>query len=69
MKNGTKLTIENSTRVLARARAFTGQGIRQHCFDVTSNVVRVYDACAGHYTTCHILGAAAQRRIIKLANA
>jgi hypothetical protein len=69
MKNGIKLTVGNSVRVLARARAFSHQGIRQHTFDVTGEVVRVYDPVADHYTTCHCLSAASQHRIKRLASA
>ena len=51
-----------------RAKAFTGEGVRSHkCMVDTDGTVRVWDSVAGHYTTCHSLSVAAQRRIRRLA--
>lgn len=50
------------------ARAFSGEGVRRHrCLVSPDGVVRVWDAVAGHYTTCHRLGRLAKRRAQKLA--
>lgn len=55
-------------KVLARARAFTNQGIREHCFSVDAGgTVRVYDSAADHYTTCHCMSKKTQARIRRLA--
>lgn len=68
--NGTTIEVGSAVRVLARARAFSNQPIKQHCFSVESDgTVRVFDAVANHYTTCHCLSAASQRRIRKAAKA
>jgi len=54
--------------IKARAKAFSGQGIREHKFSVdTDGVLRVWDSVAGHYTRCHNLSNSAERRIAKLA--
>lgn len=50
-----------------RAKAFSSEGVRENRVLVEGQSVRVYDSVAGYYTTCHSLSAAAQRRIIKLA--
>jgi len=56
--------------IKARAKAFSGENIRQHKFAVASDgTVRVWDSIAGHYTTCHSMTPATQRRIRKLASA
>lgn len=55
--------------ITVRAKAFSGEGVRQHKVMVDGAAIRVWDAVAGHYTTCHSLSAAAQRRIRKLATA
>lgn len=51
----------------ARARAFSGQGLRLHKFRYDGCGLRVYDPIAGHYTACHSLTPAAMRRLVKLA--
>ena len=52
----------------ARAKAFSGQGIRSHRFHVDSDgTVRVWDAIAGYYTSCHSLSRSTEARIRKLA--
>jgi hypothetical protein len=62
------MTTATETKVTARAAAFAGQGVREHRFLVdTDGTVRVWDSIAGHYTACHNLSDAAQRRIRKLA--
>ena len=59
----------NSTEITARAKAFSNEGIKSHKFTVSADgTVRVWDAVAGHYTTCHSLSPSAERRIRKLAN-
>jgi len=57
------------TIVVARAKAFSTEGIREHKFLVGQDSVRVWDSVAGYYTTCHSLTAAAVRRIRRLARA
>ena len=53
--------------VVARAAAFTGQGVRDHFFFVGSDgTVRVWDSIAGHYTTCHRMSARTLCRIRKI---
>ena len=51
----------------ARAKAFAGEGVKTHRFSVDAGEVRVWDEVAGHYTSCHSLSSAAQRRIRRLA--
>jgi len=49
-----------------RCKAFSGEGVRMNLLMLTDDgTVRVWDNVAGHYTTCHILSAAAQRRAKK----
>ena len=55
--------------VSARARAFSGEGIKTHKFLVSSDTVRVWDSVAGHYTCVHALSRSACARIRKLARA
>lgn len=58
------MTTTQDRIVIARAKAFSGEGVRSHKFSVSpDNTVRVWDDVAGHYTTCHCLSAAAMRRI------
>lgn len=67
METATATRIE----IKARAKAFTGQGVRDHRFyvDLNDGEVLVWDSVAGHYTRCNCLGDAARRRIFKLAKA
>ncbi len=52
-----------------RCRPFTGSPIGNHKVRVDADgTVRVYDSVAAHYTTCHILSEATQRRIRNLAS-
>jgi hypothetical protein len=54
--------------VTIRARAFSGGKVEAvRCRVESDGTVRVWDSVAGHYTTCHSLSAAAQRRARKLA--
>ena len=65
MSNATSVVV-----VVARAKAFAGQGVGTHKFEVESDgTVRVYDPIAGYYTLCHSLSDATQNRIRKLAQA
>ena len=49
----------------ARCRAFTGFGLRLHRIRIKPDrSVLVWDSIAGHYTNCHRLSRATQRRII-----
>lgn len=51
----------------ARAKAFSGEGVREHRFLVTADTLRVWDCVAGHYTSCHAMSSKAQRRLRYLA--
>jgi len=54
--------------VKARAKAFTGKGIREYTFGVEDNgSVLVYDDIAKHFTSCHALSKSAIARIRKIA--
>jgi hypothetical protein len=54
--------------ITARAKAFRREGVKSHKFSVEADgTVRVWDAVAGYYTTCHSLGKSAEARIRKLA--
>jgi hypothetical protein len=53
--------------ITARAKAFSGQGIRPHRMLVDDVNVRVWDDVAGYYTLCHCLTPAAVKRIIRRA--
>jgi len=51
--------------VTARCKAFSGEGVAEHRVQIGADkTVRVWDSVAGHYTTCHALSRAAQRKII-----
>ena len=53
--------------VLARCKAFTGDKIREHRVQISADkTVRVWDRIAQHFTACHCLKLAAQRRIVKM---
>ncbi len=57
-----------TTTITAKAKAFSGEGIREHSFEVDDDgTVRVWDSVAGHYTTCHSLSVSARRHIRSLA--
>ena len=57
-----------AVEVKARAKAFSGEGVREHKFAVYADgTVRVWDSVAGHYTTVHSLSPSAQARIRTLA--
>lgn len=54
--------------VTIRAKAFSGEGVREHkCTVASDGTVRVWDSVAGHYTACHSLSESAVRRVRKLA--
>ena len=56
------------TKITARAKAFSNEGIKTHQFSVDADgTVRVWDSVAGHYTRCHILSKSAETRLRKLA--
>lgn len=61
--------VYEDVEVTARARAFTGLGVRTYRFMVhgESGQVRVWDEISGHFTYVHALSKAAERRIRKLA--
>ncbi len=62
------MTTTTATEVTVRAKAFNGQGVREHkCLIDADGTVSVWDDVAGHYTTCHSLGDSAIRRIRALA--
>jgi hypothetical protein len=51
-----------------RCKAFGGEGVRMNLLQVSSDgSVRAWDSVAGHYTLCHDLSDAAQRRARKEA--
>lgn len=57
-----------SREITVRCEAFAREGVRPNRVLVERDgTVRVWDAVAGHYTICHALGTAAQRRIRRLA--
>lgn len=58
-------SLRHDIRFTARCAAFSGEGVREHRVMVDSDLtVRVWDNVAAHYTTCHALSAAAERRLI-----
>lgn len=63
-------TTNNAREIIARAKAFSREGVREHRMLVSADgTVRVWDSVAGHYTTCHSLSKSATARIRKLAAA
>ena len=63
MTQPTKAQVE----MTVRAKAFTGEGVREHRCMVDDVHVRVYDSCAGHFTLRHSLSPRTVRRIIAKA--
>lgn len=59
--------MSNDKTLTVTCKAFSGEGARKHKVMVSGDTVRVWDSVAGHYTTCHSLSAATQKRIVKLA--
>jgi len=53
----------------ARARFFTGHGVEYLPVrvDIDAGTVRVWDAIAGYYTSCHSLPAGEVRHLLRLA--
>lgn len=62
--------MNDAKEITIRAKAFSSQGVRSHkiAVDMLSGIVRVWDAIAGHYTTCHSLSRNAHQRIYKAVN-
>lgn len=58
---------DTDTEITARAKAFSGEGVREHNFLISDDAVLVWDSVAGHYTRCHSLSQSAEKRIRKLA--
>lgn len=57
-----------ATFFTARAKAFAGQGVRDHRVGVYADgTIRVWDPVANHYTVCHSLGRGAITRLRKMA--
>lgn len=57
-----------SKEITARAKAFSGEGVRSHKFSVDHDgTVRVWDSIAGHYTNCHAMTPRALNRVRKMA--
>lgn len=54
--------------MLAKCRAFKGERPRTHPLLISGDVVRVCDEVAKHFTTCHNISAAAQKRFIAEAS-
>lgn len=61
------MTETSTTKLTIRAKAFAGRGVETIRCTVDAGSVRVWDSTAGHYTLCHSLSPAAQRRIRRLA--
>lgn len=57
----------NTQEITARAKAFSGQGIRTHKFLIRAGEVKVWDAVAGYYTCVNALTHSAKKRIARLA--
>lgn len=54
-----------STKIIIRAKAFSGEGVRSHRAMIEDGRVLVWDDVAGHYASCHALSATTQARIIR----
>lgn len=63
MTQPTKAQVE----MTIRAKAFSGEGVRQHRVMVDDANVRVYDSVAGHFTLRHSLSKKTVAKIIKAA--
>jgi hypothetical protein len=61
------MRIGDSKIVTIRARAFGGRLETLRAFADADGGVWVFDSVAGHYTSCHGLGASAVRRVRLLA--
>jgi len=63
------MTTASERIVKAKAKAFSGRGIRWYRFLIGADgIVRVWDSVAGQYTTCHSMSRATLARIAKMAN-
>ncbi len=60
--------IANVKTVTIRARAFSGESVRNHVVRVEGDDVLVWDSVAGHYTRCHCLSKSAIAKAKKLAD-
>jgi hypothetical protein len=67
-KNGEN-KMKNDKEIIIRACAFTGTGVRTHRALVEADgTVSVWDAVAGHYTSCHCLCDSAIQRARRIAD-
>lgn len=58
------MTNNDDTEFTARARAFSGEGVRAHRFLLSAEgTLRIWDPVAGHFTTCHDLSAGQVARL------
>lgn len=63
-------TTKTAAELTTRCRAFATEGVRENRIRITEDgSVLVWDSVAGHYTRCHSLSPAAQRRIRRMATA
>ena len=68
-ENETNHTGELTMTFSIRVKAFTGTSVGTHTVSVEDGIVRVWDAIAGHYTTCHGMSARTIARILRMAAA
>ena len=62
------MTVTETKILTVRCRPFTGSRMGEYKVMVqVDGLVRVWDAVAGYYTTCHCLSESTQRRIRKMA--
>lgn len=62
------MRLRQDVRFIARCKAFSGEGVREHKIMVTADCqVRVWDDVAGHYTICNSLSDGAQKRLVREA--
>lgn len=54
-------------KLTVKCKAFSHEGVKSHAVQVLGETVYVWDPIADHYTTCHALSQATQRRIVKMA--
>ena len=67
MRDNKEKKMTNTIEITARAKAFSGEGVREHMFRVDEHGVAVWDSVAGYFTTVNILSASAKKRIAKLS--
>jgi len=68
-ENETNHTGELTMTFTIRVKAFTGTSVGTHRVSAEDGIVRVWDAVAGHYTTCHCMSARTIARILRMAAA